>query len=102
MEIQIQTFNEIFANELGPDPESVKIWKERYSEEYFKFTEQASSFDLSEKKLIKKGIKSVKLLYEIFNIEPIDPKLIVDKLDGTQQNIWGKENILNYLKDIVE
>jgi hypothetical protein len=44
-----------------------------------------------------KEIKSIKWISEIFNTELVDPKIIVEKLNGTKDVVDRVEEIVKYL-----
>jgi hypothetical protein len=82
-----------FSESLKPDPKKLKIWKEKYSKEYFRYEEYIRSFTdkIDDQILRKNGVKSLKFINEIFSIDPITPQLLVNKIDGSQEKILGKK-----------
>jgi len=73
------------------------ISKQEYINYLKDFSEKVSEEDLK-----KAGIKSVAILQEVLTTDPIEPKMIVKFLDGTQEDTWGMENISKRLNKIFE
>lgn len=48
------------------------------------------------------GIKSIIIIQEVMTKEPMLPQLIIKRLDGTEEKIWGTEKISKKLNKIFE
>jgi hypothetical protein len=70
-------------------------------QEYIDYLKDFSE-KVSEEDLKKAGIKSISILQEVMTKDPMMPQLIVKKLDGTEEKIWGMEEIAKKLNKIFE
>lgn len=70
-------------------------------QEYIDYLKNFSE-KVDEETLKKCGIKSITILQEVMTKDPMIPKLIVKKLDGTEENTWGMEEIAKKLNKIFE
>jgi hypothetical protein len=73
------------------------ITKQEYIDYLKDFSEKVNEEDLK-----KCGIESIKILQEVMTKEPMMPKLIVKKIDGSEESVWGMEEIAKKLNKIFE
>ena len=58
--------------------------------------------DISDEMLNAVNIKSVSMINEVMTEYPAEPLLIVTKLDGTEERIWGFVKIPEYLNNLID
>lgn len=73
------------------------ITKQEYIDYLKAFSEKVTEEDLK-----KVGIKSIAIMQEVLTTDPMEPKLLVKNLDGTQESTLGMENISKRLNKIFE
>ena len=71
-------------------------------QEYIDYLKNFSEKAVDDETLKKCGIKSIAILQEVMTKEPMMPQLIIKRIDGTEEKIWGMEEITKKLNKIFE
>lgn len=71
-------------------------------EAYSRYLQELINKDISDEMLNAVNIKSVTLLNEVMIDDPIEPLLIVKKIDGTEERILGFVKIPEYLNSLMD
>jgi|GEM_PF-1393464 hypothetical protein len=69
---------------------------------YSKHLHEIIHTDISDEMLNAVNIKSVSMINEVMTEYPAEPLLIVKKLDGTEERIWGFVKIPEYLNNLID
>lgn len=76
-------------------------FKEKVST-YFKYLHEILNTDITDEMLNSVNIKSVTLIEEALTNNPAPPRLIIKKMDGTEEKIDGYVEIPTYLGKLLE
>jgi len=57
--------------------------------------------EVTDEKLKEKGIISMKMINEVFTKNPIPPRVLIKKSDGTEYKIDGYKEITDHLKQLL-
>lgn len=71
-------------------------------EAYSKYMEEFLTVDFTDEMLKAVNIKSISMINEVMTTEVTEPLLIVKKMDGTQERIWGFVKIPEYLNNLMD
>ena len=71
-------------------------------EAYSKYLEEFLSVDFTDDMLKAVNIKSISMINEVMTTEVTEPLLIVKKMDGTEERIWGFVKIPEYLNNLMD